>query len=268
MFDVSWGEAAVLAGAGLVLIGRRDLPAASRMLGTQVGRIVGLLQGARLRADRFASDHQLRRLQNEFRSGLRELDAVKAELAGSVAGGRGLGALTAGADRGPGAMMDHRTSGQTDGGMSRPASVPKKQQSTQLDSSRIGADYLEAARQAEQMNGGPDEINTGAPSYDAQLAPRTQSVAAVAEEEWEKRGIGFRSIGEGPVGGESDHRSSASSGAPVGASVVLSNFIRQTLIHDQYERTMREQDEALRSRAERVKDEREAGGVYHKSSKA
>ncbi|EJK56239.1 hypothetical protein THAOC_23916 [Thalassiosira oceanica] len=239
MFDVSWGEAAVLAGAGLVLIGRRDLPAASRMLGTQVGRIVGLLQGARLRADRFASDHQLRRLQNEFRSGLRELDAVKAELAGS-----------------------------TDGGMSRPASVPKKQQSTQLDSSRIGADYLEAARQAEQMNGGPDEINTGAPSYDAQLAPRTQSVAAVAEEEWEKRGIGFRSIGEGPVGGESDHRSSASSGAPVGASVVLSNFIRQTLIHDQYERTMREQDEALRSRAERVKDEREAGGVYHKSSKA
>ena len=262
---MSWGEAAVLAGAGLVLIGRRDLPAASRMAGTQVGRIVGFLQGARLRADRFASDHQLRRLQNEFRSGLRELDAVKAELAGSVAGGRSLGALTAGADRG--AMTDQLAGGPTDGAMSRPASVPQsKQQSARLDTSTIGADYLEAARQAEEMNGGPDEM-TGAPSYDAQLAPRSQSVAAVAEEEWEKRGIGFRSIGEGPVGGESDDRSPSSSGAPVGASVILSNFIRQTLIHDQYERTMREQDEALRSRAERAREEREGGGS-DKSSRA
>ena len=261
MFDVSWGEAAVLAGAGLVLIGRHDLPAASRMLGTQVGRIVGFLQGARLRADRFASDHQLRRLQNEFRSGLRELDAVKAELAGSVAGGRGLGALTAGADRG---ATGQRTGGKTDGVMSRPPSV----QSNQLDTSTIGTDYLEAARRAEQLNGGPDETS-GAPSYDAQLAPRSQSVAAVAEEEWEKRGIGFRSVGEGPVGGESDdNRSSSSSGAPVGASVILSNFIRQTLIHDQYERTMREQDEALRSRAKRVRDERAGGGGDHKSNKA
>ena len=35
-----------------------------------------------MHADRYATDHQLRQLQNEFKSGLRELDAVKAELAG------------------------------------------------------------------------------------------------------------------------------------------------------------------------------------------
>ena len=93
--------------------GRKDLPPACRALGQQVGRIVGLIQGARLRADRYASDHQLKQLQNEFRSGLRELDAVKAELAGSMmpratvtaTGGIGgnsncyLGAMVSGVDR-------------------------------------------------------------------------------------------------------------------------------------------------------------------------
>eukprot|EP00571_Detonula_confervacea_P016612 CAMPEP_0172311172 /NCGR_PEP_ID=MMETSP1058-20130122/14059_1 /TAXON_ID=83371 /ORGANISM="Detonula confervacea, Strain CCMP 353" /LENGTH=89 /DNA_ID=CAMNT_0013024263 /DNA_START=134 /DNA_END=399 /DNA_ORIENTATION=- len=89
MLDISWGEIAVLTSAGLLLIGRKDLPIASHAVGQQLGRIVGLLQGARLRADRFATDHQLKQLQNEFRSGLRELDAVKAELAGSMMGNRG-----------------------------------------------------------------------------------------------------------------------------------------------------------------------------------
>ena len=106
MFDVSWGEIAVLTSAGLILIGRKDLPIASHALGQQIGRIVGLLQGARIRADRYANDHQLKQLQNEFKSGLRELDAVKAELAGSmlsssqVGGGTGnLGALVSSVDK-------------------------------------------------------------------------------------------------------------------------------------------------------------------------
>ena len=74
----------MLSGIGLVLIGRKDLPVAAHALGRQVGRIVGLLQGARIRADRFATDHQLKQLQNEFKSGLRELDAVKAEMASAM----------------------------------------------------------------------------------------------------------------------------------------------------------------------------------------
>ena len=78
------GEIGVLSGIGLVLIGRKDLPVAAHALGRQVGRIVGLLQGARIRADRFATDHQLKQLQNEFKSGLRELDAVKAEMASAM----------------------------------------------------------------------------------------------------------------------------------------------------------------------------------------
>jgi Sec-independent protein translocase protein TatA len=48
MFETSWGEIFVMTGLCMVLIGRKDLPHASRFVGSQVGRVVGLLQGARM----------------------------------------------------------------------------------------------------------------------------------------------------------------------------------------------------------------------------
>jgi len=73
MFDVSWGETFVIIGMSVVMIGKKDLPKASKFFGNQVGRLVGILQGARARADRFAQTNELHALQNELRSGLREL---------------------------------------------------------------------------------------------------------------------------------------------------------------------------------------------------
>ena len=280
MFDISWGELAVLSGVGLVLIGRKDLPLASRAVGQQVGRIVGLLQGARLRADRYASDHQLKQLQNEFRSGLRELDAVKAELAGSMmmphptVGNRGgnihnnLGAIVSGVDR---KQVATKTSMGLAPGASTYATtdVISSPLPSLAATSSMGAEYLAAAQQAEQSQGTNHNHNT--PIALTILAPRAQSVAAVAEEEWEKRGIGFRSIAEGSGGGGGNRNSSLSSvvvdeefkggiggnyGGGGGGAVILSNYLRQSLIHDQYERTIREQDEALRSRVEKVREER------------
>ena len=103
MFDISWGELAVLGAVGVAVTGKRDLPKACRFVGQQLGRVVGLLQGARTRADRFAHHNELRALQNELRSGLRELDQVKTELAVAASSqgvmGRGLGALTRSANR-------------------------------------------------------------------------------------------------------------------------------------------------------------------------
>lgn len=53
---------------GFALIGRKDLPLASRAIGKhqQVGHIAGMVQGARLRADRYASDNYFKQCQNEF----------------------------------------------------------------------------------------------------------------------------------------------------------------------------------------------------------
>ncbi|KAL3767209.1 hypothetical protein ACHAWU_003300 [Discostella pseudostelligera] len=290
MFDISWGEMALLSSVGLLLIGRKDLPPACRALGQQVGRIVGLIQGARLRADRYASDHQLKQLQNEFRSGLRELDAVKAELAGSMmpratsaTGGAGgnsnyyLGAMVSGVDR------QHTRTTTTTTTSNRMGSVPGAATTaaatsipsflpSSTTSSIMGAEYLAAAQQAEQLHGNGNNSTLSLATFTS-LAPRSQSVAAVAEEEWEKRGIGFRSIAEIGAGGSRNSSSTAVEsrmdgsfgGGGVGGSggaVILSNYLRQSLIYDQYERTIREQDEALRSRVEKVRNERSTITTY------
>ena len=233
--------------------------------------------------DRFATDHQLKQLQNEFRSGLRELDAVKAELAGSMMGGpRGgsmmggsgggnLGASVPGVDRkrkpmgsmamegagGPAAAAMAGSGAAMTGGGNPSASAPP------MDASSMGAEYLAAAQQAESSQGNNSLPITmeGAPAI---LAPRSQSVAAVAEEEWEKRGIGFRSIAErGAMQHQQQQVDNSIMGpnappAPtgVGGAVILSNYLRQSLIYDQYERTVREQDDALRSRVDKVRNER------------
>jgi len=283
MFDISWGEIAVLTSAGLILIGRKDLPIASHAIGQQIGRIVGLLQGARIRADRYANDHQLKQLQNEFKSGLRELDAVKAELAGSmlsssqVGGGSGnLGALVSSVDKKRKKSSKSMNGGDNmiGGSSSMMASSSGLQSSLsnnvvgsdnnripptipQSNMNNMGAEYLAAAQQAESAQ----DNNNYQPISAAYLAPRSQSVAAVAEEEWEKRGIGFKSIAESGGGQFDTHdvHSSAmggSSGNGGGGATILSNYIRQSLIYDQYERTVREQDEALRSRVDKVRNER------------
>lgn len=250
MFDVSFGEVAILGGIGLVLVGRKDLPHVSHVFGRQVGRVVGLLQGARLRADRFATDHQLKQLQNEFRSGLRELDAVKAELAGAMTStGRGvggnLGAIVPGVDR---QKAPARHAGEA-------ASLPMSNSMRQQQN--LGADYLAAAQQAEASKNDIGQMSASSElNYD--LAPRSQAVAAVAEEEWEKQGIAFQSIAErGAFGSISEIDSRGGSPAVAGGAAILSNFMRQSLIHDQYERTVREQDEALRSRVDKVRNDRQ-----------
>lgn len=250
MFDISFGEFAVLAGLGIVLVGRKDLPYASHALGRQLGRVVGLLQGARLRADRFATDHQLKQLQNEFRSGLRELDAVKAELAGAMtsSGGVGsnLGAIVPGVDRKKIMPM-------------KPVGEPSSLANNMPQHQNIGAEYLATAQQAEAQNDMEHNMS-GADALNYDLAPRSQSVAAVAEEEWERRGIAFQSKAERGIFnlGDDAYQMDIKTGSAAigGGATILSNFIRQSLIHDQYERTVREQNEALRSRVDRVRNER------------
>ena len=230
-------------------------------------------------------------MQNEFKSGLRELDAVKAELAGSMmSSNRGiggmsqghnntnnLGALTSNVDRKKTSMLVEGSM-KPSGGLQSSTSghvvgvcggiIPQSLSST---TNNMGAEYLAAAQQAEEsLQGNNNNYNKSAPIATTAtiLAPRSQSVAAVAEEEWEKRGIGFKSIAERRGGIQQQHSAldsrTSSSGGSIGVgggSVILSNYIRQSLIYDQYERTVREQDEALRSRVDKVRNERMSNNI-------
>lgn len=221
IFDsVSWGEIFVLTGATVLLVGKKDLPVACNFLGTQIGRAVGLLQGARIRADRFAQHHELKALQNELRSGLRELDAVKSEmvLATSNVAGRSLGSTVQSANRKippkfvppTSEQSNHKNILQNEGPIIRSKTEPNSYQMNYASSVMDHSQY--------------DKDATSLPLR--KLAPRSHSVRAVAEEEWERRGIGFKSRAE--QGGNN-------------GSSLLSSIIQHSLIHDQYDRAVQEE---------------------------
>jgi len=230
MFETSWGEIFVMTGLCVVLVGRHDLPKASRFVGSQVGRVVGLLQGARLRADRFAAQNELRQLQNELRAGLRELDAVKAEIAVAASSrgtfGRTLGATVPSANR----VVPESGVSTAGGGVTADR----------------GASPAFAANVVSTSSNAPtSDMPTAAVRP---LAPRSQAVAAVAEDEWHKQGIGFVSRAE---------QMGANTAAGPSGAKILSNLIQQSLIFDQHDRVVQEQQEALRSKVDDAKQKRQ-----------
>lgn len=281
MFEVSWGELFILTSATIAFIGRKDLPKASYFLGSKVGQIVGLLQGARIRADTFATQNtnvELKALQNELRSGLREIDAVKGELA-IAASSRGLvgrGLSSGGVNR----QMAGKGGAATISGVNPVLTQPqmmKTNQNTTIGTSQLNTSQtstststqpilsnkeyiqqMEKAAESNQQNHHSEIMK----SID-QLPPRTQSVAAVAEEEWEKQGIGFKSRAELGTGG---YWGDQSGGGGLGGgninnnvhqmsgSSLLSDLVQQSLIHDQYDRAVLEQDEMLRRKVEKSRD--------------
>lgn len=103
-----------------------------------------------------------------------------------------------------------------------------------------------------------DDDNTQTKTSLDHLAPRSQSVAAVAEEEWEKRGIGFKTKAErgtgfwSGAGGGGGTSSSGNAGVIGGGSLLLSDLIQQNLIHDQYDRVVMEQDREMQERMDRA----------------
>ena len=233
MFDIGWGETFVVIGAAIYFIGRKDLPRAARFAGMQTGRVVGLLQGARVRADRFAAQSELRQLQNELRSGLRELDAVRSEVAVAVSSrgmmGRGLGSTVPGANR----QVEATSVGQV-GGLTSSLSAMSKMQTADMGPTPVTSPLSNAPI--------PGVPVASVISQVRELAPRSQAVAAVAEEEWAKRGIGFQSRAERGLG-------------DANGSALLSNLYQQSLIYDQHDRAVQEQDEAIHSRiAEKQKE--------------
>jgi Sec-independent protein translocase protein TatA len=244
MLDFSWGELFIVAGIGLAFVGKRDLPKAAHAVGTQVGRIVGFLQGARARADRFTANSQLQQLQNELRSGLRELDAVKSELAVSMSPsnmvGRNLGALTANASIGGTPYGVGGTTrrllpaaGLGSGGESTPLSIA--QSSWPSTTSLTTSPTYEQQEQLEISNTMLPQTSSFSTDY--------QTTAAVAEAEWAKQGIGYSSSAEAQTHGGSGQ---------------LASLLQQSLIFDRYDRVVAQQDSILQSKVEAIRQKVDA----------
>jgi hypothetical protein len=251
---------------GIALAGRKDLPKVSRVVGTQLGRVVGLLQGARARTDTFAATNELRQLQNELRSGLRDLDQVKTEFAVAASSqgvfGRKLGATVASANRVQATMPFTNPVASQVASSSPLSSVPTFQTSVSNQMASPSA-YMETIKNLPRsaFNKGPadDAREEQIPQIAGQyLAPLAQTERAVIEEEWEKQGIGFRSRAEEGrwLGNRVDVKGT---GGKTG-SELLENLIKQNLIFDQYDRVVGEQEAATRQRIEDIKERRKDGG--------
>ena len=234
MFDISWGEIAVLGAVGVAVTGKRDLPNACRFVGHQLGRVVGLLQGARARADRFTHHNELKALQNELRSGLRELDQVKTELAVAASSrgvmGKSLGAMTPSANRikpdlantnytkrNPSSAWKTRqtppASLQNQPALTAsPPSFPTSEQrlssgnsslrsgtASATDASLSLSDFDFQIEDTPSQNDVPQQQQHQIPPrsvHEPELSPVVQSERAVMEEEWTKQGIGFKAQAE------------------------------------------------------------------------
>jgi sec-independent protein translocase protein TatB len=257
MLDISWGEILVVAGVGVALTGRRDLPKACRFVGSQMGRVVGLLQGARARADQFATNNELRQLQNELRSGLRELDQVKTELAvaASTQGmmGRTLGVTTASANR------DSNNRAATAATQATTATTTTASRQALQTNNHLSASSLPPPATSSTSAAAATRIpSTASSSLQATttttissqyiLPPAIQTERAVMEDEWEKQGIGFRSRAE-------QMGTNTNSDTKTG-SELLEYLIKQNLIFDQYERVVGEQEAQMQERMESFKKEK------------
>jgi len=238
MFDnISWGEIFILTGMGITFIGRKDLPGASHELGRQLGRVVGFLKGGQQRLDKFAANNELTKLQNELRMGLRELDALKNEVVVTSSAGM--------MGRRLGSTLGNQAFQPRNGALSSSVATPSGSTATaglvNSSSSPVTNIYTENLNQNKVSS---STIGTA-------HASESLAIKAIAEDEWQKRGIGFKSRAEkGTFGSWAVHagdQSSASS-ATAGGAAILASLIQENLIYDQYDRVTQEHYEILRSK--------------------
>jgi len=236
MFDISFGETCVLVGFAITIIGSKDLPPTSRFIGIQIGRVVGFLQGARTRADKFAADNALKSLQNELRSGLRELDAIKREMSIATSSKcfieKDLGKFNQGFysenhSRSVFNNIDNSVKPIT----SNFLSIRKESLSPEIIEEKIKkTTNIMTVYNLDKKN--KDKIWNNA------HAPLKQTIAAVAEEEWERQGIGFLSKAELGAGTRTkDHKILSDTFVKKGGSSLLKDVIQHNLIFDQYDGT-------------------------------
>lgn len=217
MFDISWGELGLITAVGVAIVGRKDLPMVARAAGHYTGRAVGWLQGMRTRADRFTAQNELAHLQGQVRTGMRQLQAVQAEVLSASR-----------VSTGPMSSMRPISS-------SFPPSSPAY---TSSPNPSIGTGSTPAGKQpAIPTIPGTQTTNTTLPKMD--LPPPSRTIAAVAETEWQRQGLGFTSRAE-----MGNYNPNADTSSPPG-SVLLAKALQESLIYDQYDRVTREQQEAL-----------------------
>ena len=307
----NWFELVCLGGVGLIIAGKRDVPHAAYWMGTQVGRFVGLLQGARARVDQYTeTQNELRNLQHELRMGLRELNAVKTELTttlipnrhrtssssstmmeigGGIRGGIGGGVGTAGRRGVVGPPTTAPTTPTTlstldaikASGIAPPpqppppsslssssllSSTPHHRSSeitttttTTTPTTTAVMTNSHSTTAVSSSSSSPSSSSSSSPHSIDFLASPSHTLGAVAEEEWARQGMDFKSRAELGYGLQPQRKQQGQQQQQpplydhdMTGSVLLSQLLQQSLVFDQYDRVTYEQDEIMRSKIQSI----------------
>jgi len=233
MFELTFGKLIVVICATTTAVGKAGVPPLAKSLGYQFGRVVGLLQGVKVKLeDVVDSNSEIKEMGKELHSELRKLDSVRTEFAiaaGSVGGG------------GVGNMLRNRAvsnlTGQTS--ISSPSPSPSSPSSS---SSPLF----------------PPPNSTPAPTPNSIPTPPTASsnthtTAAVVESSWgEKSALKFTSVGE-------THNSHSDNSSPLRKSGadLLNDIIQENLVHQHYDKVVEKQELATQRERAEMKNRKE-----------
>ncbi|CAM9870584.1 unnamed protein product, partial [Discosporangium mesarthrocarpum] len=81
MLDISFGELIVIGSATLLILGKKDMPLVFRMLGRGLGKVSGMVQGARIKMNDMSEGSELLKLQQEIRASIDDVKTIRAEVA-------------------------------------------------------------------------------------------------------------------------------------------------------------------------------------------
>ena len=80
MFDVSLGEVLVVVSGAGMLLGRKEITLMARSVGRGLGRIVGTLQGLRIKYEEKSQGSQLYQLHKNVKDGLNDMSTIGADI--------------------------------------------------------------------------------------------------------------------------------------------------------------------------------------------
>ena len=78
---ISFGEALVVISAAGFLLGKREITAGARFFGLGIGRVVGMLQGLRIKYEEKSRGTQLYKLHRTVKRGLDDMSTIGNDLA-------------------------------------------------------------------------------------------------------------------------------------------------------------------------------------------
>eukprot|EP00593_Proboscia_inermis_P003187 CAMPEP_0171295610 /NCGR_PEP_ID=MMETSP0816-20121228/4230_1 /TAXON_ID=420281 /ORGANISM="Proboscia inermis, Strain CCAP1064/1" /LENGTH=168 /DNA_ID=CAMNT_0011768415 /DNA_START=548 /DNA_END=1056 /DNA_ORIENTATION=- len=133
-------------------------------------------------------------------------------------------------------------------GLTKPSGTEFKPVPNHTSSKSIGGEPLLGERRSTPQQPASGPVNVNIPAY-PNLVPRARTVAAVAKNNGINVGLGSNLVGTGTFGAWKAN-DGGTEGQISGGASILDDLMRQGLISDQYDRTVQEQDDILRSKAE------------------